>query len=169
MSKARWLLLCTYLSASVNGSVNVSGPYKDGNANGAYSTLNSIFSSSPCTCMKGTSWTNFNVKVGGINHYSNAIQYSYEQYMMEMRQMGINGGLVSGLSSGLISASDFDSGSYGFVFVDLSRKLDIATDLANKSIEIVGTNNTNATVDIICFIGYEKSFKIDVFSGKLII
>jgi hypothetical protein len=119
--------------------------------------------------MKGTSWTNFNVKIAGVNHYSNAIMYSYEQYMMEIRQMGINGGLVAGLTSGLINSSDFDSGAYGFVFVDLSRKLDVASDQSNKSIEIVATNNTNAMVDIICFIGYEKSFKLDMFSGKLVL
>ncbi len=53
--------------------------------------------------------------------------------------------------------------------MDLSRKLDVASDQANKSIEIVGTNNTNATVDIICFIGYEKSFKLDMYSGKLVL
>ena len=89
--------------------------------------------------------------------------------MNESARLGINGGLVNGLSSSLISASDYDSGGYGFIFVDLSRKLDIANDQANKSIEIVGTNNSNAIVDIIVFIGYEKSFKIDTYSGKLLI
>ena len=162
------MVIAVYLLIWISQS-SVVTTYRDGNANGPYSTLNSVFSSSPCTCMKSTSWTNFNVKVGGVPHYANAMQYSFEQYMSEIRQMGVNGGLVPGIASSLISSSDFDSGAYGFVFVDLSRKLDTASDQSNKSIEIVGTNNTNAVVDIICFIGYEKAFKIDVYSGKLIL
>ena len=166
ISKARWLLMVTSLSASVNGSTGV-GSYVAGNA--PFSTFLSPFTSSPCTNVKGCSWTNFQVKVAGKNFYPSAISYSYDMYLQEMRQLGVNGGLVQGVSSGLISLTDWESGGYAFVYVDLSRKPDIATDQMSRSIEVSGTNNCLAMVDVVVYCGYSKDFTINTITGKLIL
>lgn len=163
----RGVLLATYLSASINGSTDVSGAYAAGNA-AAYSPMSGPFSSAPNTCMKGTSWTNMNIRVGSTAVYSSNFQYTYDMYMSEMRQLGINGGsLIAGVNSGLITLSDFESGGYGFIYFDLSRKLNKNDDLARKSIEVIGRNNSLAIVDLYAWVFYEKEFTINTYTGKL--
>ena len=100
--------------------------------------MNSPFSSAPGTCLPYSSITNFNVLESGVNHYQSNITFRWENYLEEVRQSNsLQGGLQLGLSSGLISQSDYENG-YGFIYVDLSRKQSQASDDVARSIQIVG-------------------------------
>ena len=168
VSKPRWLLIHMALAGKINGSANATDTvFASGNAT-AFSTLESPFSSSPATTVKNASMTSFNVKVGGVNLYTqNNVSYTYEMYLNEIRSAGaIQGGHELGLSSGILSEKKWSSG-YGYIFVDLSRNETIARDVMPRSIEIVGTNNTLNMVDIRAWIGYEKQIDLNVSTGKV--
>ena len=167
-SKIRWLLIHTSLSASINGSANASDTtFSAGNAS-AYSVFNSPFSSAPTTCMKSAHVSNFNVRVGGVNHYTeNNVDYTYEMFLNEVRSSNsLLGGEQVGLTSGLISQKMWEEG-YGYIFVDLSRKLSEADDTLPKAVEFIGRNNTLNVVDYICHVGYEKNIDVNISTGKI--
>ena len=169
VSKPRWLLIHTSLSSRINGSSGATDTtFANGNTLGAFSTLNSPFSSSPATTLKSASITNLNIRVGGVNHYKqNNVNYSYEMYLNEIRTAGsIQGGEELGLSSGILSEKQWSEG-YGYIFVDLSRSVNAAQDTMPRSVEIVGTNNSLNMVDLMCWIGYEKQIDLNVSTGKL--
>ena len=88
---------------------------------------------------------------------------------MENRQSNAtNGGLSLGMSSGILSQSDFENG-YGYVYVDLSRKISQASDDVSRSIQVVGTNASAVSVDYYCIIGYERGLTINTSTGSLVI
>ena len=88
---------------------------------------------------------------------------------MENRQSNaINGGLSLGMSSGLLNQSDFENG-YGYVYVDLSRKISQSSDDISRSIQIVGTNSSAVSVDYYCICGYERELTLSTSTGSLVI
>ena len=88
---------------------------------------------------------------------------------MENRQANaVNGGLYLGLSSGILSQSDFENG-YGFVYVDLSRNISQASDDTSRSIQVVGLNSSAVMVDYYCIVGYERSITLSTSTGSLVI
>ena len=80
----------------------------------------------------------------------------------------VNGGQSVGLSSGLISQSDWENG-YGFVYVDLARKVSMASDEVSRSYQVQFTNNTNVQCDYIVIIGYERQLGISLATGSLVV
>ena len=88
--------------------------------------------------------------------------------MENCQSNAVNGGLSLGLSSGLLSQSDFENG-YGFVYVDLSRKISQASDDISRSIQVVGLNSSAVMMDYYCIIGYERSITLITSTGSLVI
>ena len=168
ISRARYLLICPQLSGAVNGSATVTAQvYTPGYVVG--SPMVSPFSSAPATCCPCSFVTNFNVLLSGTNLYQSNINYRYENWLMENRQANaVNGGLSLGLSSGLLSQSDFENG-YGFIYVDLSRKISQASDDISRSIQVVGLNSSAVMVDYYCIVGYERSITLSTSTGSLVI
>ena len=129
----------------------------------------SPFSSAPATCAPCSFITNFNVLLSGTNLYQSNINYRFENWLQENRQSNaVNGGLSLGLSSGLLSQSDFENG-YGFVYVDLSRKISQASDDISRSIQVVGTNNSAVCIDYYCIIAYERQISLSTSTGYPVI
>ena len=88
--------------------------------------------------------------------------------MQELRKVNsINGGSQLGLSSGLLSQTDFENG-YRFITADLSRKPSEAIDNISKSVQVIGTNAGLYPVDIFWFVFYEREIEIDIQTGSLI-
>ena len=125
---------------------------------------------SPFTCganFLGCAYTNMQIKVGNQPHYQSPVDYNYDMYLNEIRSKTLNGGLSSGLSSGLISQTEFESGVYNYVYVDLSRK-ESSDDEIPKSLTITATNNSLcARIQLYAFVEYEKSFIIDCSNSQL--
>lgn len=67
--------------------------------------------------------SNLNILLSGSVIFRTNIQYKFEQLLEENRvSVGLNEGQTTGMSSGLIGQSDFDSG-YGFCYINFSRKI----------------------------------------------
>jgi hypothetical protein len=135
-------------------------------ANGTISPLASPFSTSPCTTARNAI-TNFNVLISGSNLYQSNLSYTFEQFQNELRKEGINGGGSLGMSSGLISANDFENG-YRFIVADLSRTVSQSTDDISRSIQVIGTNTGDKPISIYWFLVFQRTVEMDVQTGSLI-
>ena len=134
---------------------------------GTIAPMNSPFTSAPATCT-GQAVTNFNVLVSGVQLYAQNYNYGVEHFLQELRKVNsINGGSQLGLSSGLLSQTDFENG-YRFITADLSRKPSEAIDNISKSVQVIGTNAGLYPVDIFWFVFYEREIEIDIQTGSLI-
>jgi hypothetical protein len=105
---------------------------------GTISPLASPFSSSPCTTVKNPI-LNYNILLSGNNVFQSNLNYTFEQFYQELHKTGINGGSSTGMSSGLLSQTDFEHG-YRFLLADISRTPSEATFNIAKSVQVTGTN-----------------------------
>jgi hypothetical protein len=168
VSRARYLLICPQLSSVVNGATTILNTTTNSNFQ-LGSPMNSPFSSAPGTCCPFAFVNNFNVLVSGSAIYQSNYNYRYEQFLQEIRpSQGLNGGLSLGMSSGIIGQSDWEN-AYGWIYVDLSRKISQASDDISRSIQIVGTNASGVNVDYYCIIGYEREITLSTATGSLVI
>ncbi len=118
--------------------------------------------------MLGCDWANMNVRIGNIPHYPENINYTYDIFQREILSYNsVNGGLTSGVCSGLISQEDFECGVYNYVFVDLSRK-NKSEDAIPVTVSFMGTNNSlSASLDLYAYILYENNMIINVDTSQI--
>ena len=134
---------------------------------GTIGPMNSPFSSSPATST-GQAITNFNVLLSGVQLYVQNYNFSIEHFYQELRKINsTNGGSTIGMSSGLLSQTDFEN-AYRFITADLSRKPSEAVDNISKSIQVIGTNSGTYPIDIFWFVFYERQIEVDIQTGSLI-
>ena len=108
----------------------------------------------------------FNCRVAGNNVLSDATTYTYTQFIENLYgSRSLNGGLSTGLGSGLISKADFENRPY--YYVDIGRMPDIDANVA-KSVAVVGKNMSALACDYICFVEYERSFQCDILQGTVV-
>lgn len=109
---------------------------------------------------------NFNVVISGQNALYNTQRYSYEMFNQQvLGQSGeINGKLVDGLTSGLISHLDWEM-LYNFYYVNVSRMLPVEQSVP-KSVSIIGTNQSALAVDYYVFVSYGVEIALDALSGS---
>ena len=149
------------------GVPQIASAYNFAGTAGTIAPANSPFSTSPNTT-SNTAITNFNVLVSGTNLYQQNLNYSVENFIQEMRKTNsINGGMSLGVSSGLINQLEYESG-YRFIVADLSRTPSEASDNISKSIQVIGTNSGNRSIDILWYIQFEREVEIDLQSGSII-
>jgi hypothetical protein len=172
ISRARYLLICPFLSSAIN----MSGSAKDATFGAttavtgftATSTLASPFSSAPGTCCPYAFVNNFNVLISGSNLYQSSINYRYEHWLQEISKANsVNGGLSLGMNSGLLSQQEYETG-YNFIYCDLSRKISQASDDISRSIQVVFNNQSACSVEYVCIIGYEREISVSTSTGSLI-
>tara|TARA_R110000744_G_scaffold104576_2_gene200221 strand:+ start:37 stop:957 length:921 start_codon:yes stop_codon:yes gene_type:complete len=108
--------------------------------------------------------TNFNIVVSGQNTIYNTQRYGFESFNNHLKGVGaVNGGLTDGLTSGLIDAQAFEM-EYCYHYVDVSRALPVEEQVP-KSIQVVGTNLSGRTINMICFVEYGVEISIDALTG----
>jgi hypothetical protein len=144
----------------ISGSTNFAGTA------GTIAPMNSPFTSSPNTT-SSCPITNYNVLLSGTNLYQQNLNYSSEHYIQEVRGQFLNGGLSLGMSSGLISQLEYESG-YRFIVSDISRTPSEASDNVSKSIQVIGTNSGNQSIDIFWYVEFSRQVEIDIATGSLI-
>lgn len=110
--------------------------------------------------------TEYNVQISGINAYQTNIKYGYEHYLQELNQTGLNGNLTTGLCSSLISMESFMN-NYGYLYTDCTRRLGSAFD-APASVQLIGNNSALVGVNFVVFLEFERSIKVDLFTGNVI-
>ena len=171
ISRARYMIIQPLLSGSMNGSATIGGQTTFSAGHVMNSPINSPFSSAPGTCLPygGGALSSFNVLISGSNLYQANIDYGWQEFLTEVRgSKSLNGGLSTGLSSGLIGQSDWENG-YGWVYADLSRKVSQASDDVSRSYQVLFTNNSNVQCDYIIIIGYEREIGISLANGALVV
>jgi hypothetical protein len=140
-----------------------------GNGTAAVSALSSALTS----CGAGTvspyfAATGLQVLLSGKNLYQSPLNYRWQQYAFECGfDKAINGGASPGLMSSSLSEQDFCT-RYGYVSINLARHM-AADDVQQKSLQLTFTNSSLRTVDILAYIFYERSFQIDVNSGRIVV
>lgn len=129
------------------------------------SPLQSAFASEPGTTSPLVSLYNYNVVLAGVNVYQNNYLYDWESFITELNMINsVNGNLITGLASGLITEYDF-SNTYRYYVTDLSRRVS-AEDYVPKSLQILGYNYSSRMIDLYCFVEVEKSLVLNTSSGE---
>lgn len=125
----------------------------------------SPWSSAPATVAPKCDLVDFNVLVSNMNIFQRNINYSFEHFLEEMGLCNaINGGLDTGLTSGLIDYYQWQN-NYRYYVVDLSRRL--AGDNTPKSLTVIGKNASLVTVDYFYFLQYRRHLTIDIETGHI--
>jgi len=107
---------------------------------------------------------NFNVQISGQNAIYNTQRYTFEEFNNQLYgQNAVNGGLTDGLTSSLISFSDFQQ-SYCYYYVNVERMLPVEQSVP-KSVQIIGTNYSTQILDLWVFIEYSVEINIDLQTG----
>ena len=114
----------------------------------------------------GALQTEYNVQISGINAYQTNLRYAYEHFLTELQNTGLNGNLTTGLTSSLISLDKFNN-NYGYLYTDCSRRLGSAFD-APASVQLIGQNQSSLGVNFVCFLEFERSVKVDLFTGNIL-
>jgi len=131
------------------------------------SPLLSPFSSAGASLCPLARVSNFQVWVAGQAWFMQPINYGAEMYFAEVRKKAVYGGSWRGITSGL-SPTDWEL-NYPYVYVDLNRWPDEASDNALKSIQLQFTNASACTMDYYVFMMYEREITLSIPSGQLII
>jgi hypothetical protein len=162
-------------STTFTPSTNVAST-ADGNvgivSNLPYSTLLSPLTTSGAT-PDPIMITNFNILVSGVNLFLNNENYDFEAFKQQLAYSNqLNGGLTTGLSSGLISEDDF-SNLYRYYYGDCSRILPSEQGVS-RSVQIVGNISSKAPqgqtigVNLMVFVEFMKEMTIDISTGARI-
>lgn len=109
-------------------------------------------------------FNNFNVVVSGQNAIYNTERYNFEQFNNQFKGINaVNGDMTDGLTSGLLSAKDWQS-EYCYWYVNVARMLPVEESVP-KSVQIIGQNQSAFALDLICFIEYGCSIDVDALTG----
>lgn len=155
ISRLQEIVIIPLISSTANGL-----------AGQTISPLRSPFCSEPATCSPLEWVNNLNIQISGVNVFTNNEQYGFEQFQNELYGVGsTNGGLVDGMTSGLISQTAFYN-NFGYLVANVGRRL--PEDNGAKSVQISGTCLSQLAVDLYVFCVFEKAIVIDTFSGKRI-
>ena len=111
--------------------------------------------------------TNFNILISGVNLFLNNENYDFEAFAQQLAQSNqLNGGLTTGLASGLISEKMF-SQAYRYYYGNCSRILP-SEEGVSRSVQIVGQNVSSASCDFMVFVEFQREMVIDVATGARI-
>lgn len=126
---------------------------------------------SPCSTAPATpdpiTLSNFNILISGVNLFLNNENYDFEAFCQQLAQSNqLNGGLTTGLASGLISESMF-SKLYRYYYGNCSRILP-SEEGVSRSVQIVGQNKSSSIIDLMVFVEFQKEIVIDVATGARI-
>lgn len=103
--------------------------------------------------------TNFNIYVGNKAVFQDPQNFDYEQFTQEVVKCGLNGGMDSQVSSGLIDATKW-ARFYRYYMADISRRL--SSESGNlKSIQVQAFNNTKLPLQLIVDTYSEREHTID--------
>jgi hypothetical protein len=160
----RSVLVCAFLPKASNGTAQTyAGTTIAGTTT---SSLLSPFSTSGGT-PDPVSLTNFQIQVSGKNLFNTQLQYDYETFAEQLVSSNqLNGSLTTSMASGLIGKEDFQW-CYRYYYGNVSRSIPSEDGVA-KAIQIMGTNNSAITVDLMVFVEFQREITVDVRTGARI-
>jgi len=111
--------------------------------------------------------TNFNILISGVNLFLNNEMYDFEAFREQLITSNqLNGSLTTGLASGLINEDMFSRG-YRYYYGDCSRVLP-SEEGVSRSVQIVGTNASLLSCDLMVFVEFMREITIDISTGARI-
>ncbi|KAF4033653.1 hypothetical protein GN244_ATG14476 [Phytophthora infestans] len=125
----------------------------------------SPFSTVPATTSPFAALKNLQVTEGNVPIWSNPISFGYYLFVQEMSKSGVDGGLDSVTSAGLLSQRQWES-LYRFVAVDIGRRLP-SENGASKSIIVSGTSSCNYALTIYSHVLREVVATVDTAIGTV--
>ena len=130
---------------------------KEGQGNGAngseFPVIQSPFTTEPATCSPHM-FGDVQLRIGGRNVYQRALNYKYEQFLSELGK------------DTRISQVDYEN-TYGYIVFDLKNRI---WDQESKavSVHLSLKNYGLKNYDLHCFIEYEKTCSLNLYTGNLI-
>jgi hypothetical protein len=110
-------------------------------------------------------FTNFNVVVSGQNAIYNTEMRAFEQFNNQLYGCNaVNAGMTDGLTSSLINSLGFEM-EYCYWYVNVGRMLPVEESVP-KSVQIIGTNQSQKTVDLFAFLEYGCEIAVDLLTGS---
>lgn len=103
--------------------------------------------------------SNLQVYVSNQPQYQYPIQYTFEQWLSENSQLGLNGATINEQTSGLLTQQLFEQ-NHRFYYVDLSRRTE-SSDGSSKSVQVSFTNPTTFGMKVIAVVFAEKKWIIN--------
>ena len=150
----RAVIICPFINSDHNGGLGVSPQL-------------SAFATEPATVTPLSYIDSFNILVAGVNALMLNEQYAFQNFVDQAQHhWAINGGLSSGITSGLIDEYTYGMG-YGWLVVNIGRRIP-AEDNVPKSLQLVGTNRCNRTLDYYVYVETERCIAISMRSGELV-
>ena len=159
------IVCCPFLPAAANGVVTAgANVYQGGKTS---SSLLSPFSSSGGS-PDPLAITNFNVQISGKNVFNDSEQYDFQAFAQQLAHSNqLNGGLTTGMASGLIGADEF-SNLYRYYYVDCGRGRPGESGVS-RSIQVLGkmlTPGGNTKCSLMIFASFTRTITINLGSGN---
>jgi len=145
------VLVVPYLSASANNGMN---PFLS-----PYSTAGATPDPVPLQ--------QFNILLSGVNLFLENSEYDFSAFSHHLASSNqLNGGLTTGLGSGLIGKFEFEN-LYRYYYGNASRSLP-SEEGVSRSVQIVGKNASAQQISLMIFVCFKRSMTIDVQTGSRI-
>ena len=138
-------------------------PFVSPSANGNLNSLLSPYSSSGAT-PDPIPLQQFNILLSGVNLFLENEDYDFQAFAHQLKSSNqLNGGLTTGLGSGLIGKREFE-GLYRYYYGNASRSLPSEEGIS-RSVQIVGKNASEVSVSLMVFVEFKREMTIDIQTG----
>jgi hypothetical protein len=159
VSNLRGVLVIPYIASTINGGIG--GATYTGVTN--FSQFASPFDTAPATGCP-VSLTGLQVSIGGVNQLANVLNFSYENFIEQVSLYEKLNNHDFGISCGLLNEQWWNYNR--MYYVDCSRG-NISDMGSPRNVVISFNNNSNITIDVMCFTEFFNSAVINVETGKI--
>jgi hypothetical protein len=168
-SRAKYLLIHTRHSDSINGSPTAIETSSDKNLN-RINSMESPFCACPVTSKPYFSWSNFQVQLGTLQLYTPTVlsdtKKNYEDNFKSMN--ALLGGQNLQMSSGLVSRPLYEKLYSGMIVIDLERFTNVNEFLSIKDLRVTGKSSSLSSVDVILQLFTQNDLELDVDTGNIV-
>jgi len=131
----------------------------------SYDPLTSPFEVAPASTSVLPVLKNLQVIYGNQPVFTQPVNMSYELFLNEIAQLGLDGGQNNMSVSGILNERTW-SNLYRYHYIELSRRV-ISDENQSKSIQVSVENGTAFPMNVLAFVFYEKEFTVDCSTGKV--
>jgi len=109
----------------------------------------------------------FNILLSGVNLFLENEEYDFQAFSHQLASSyQLNGGLTTGLGSGLIGKFEFEN-LYRYYYGNASRSLP-SEEGVTRSVQIVGKNASAQQISLMVFVAFKRSMVVDILTGSRI-
>jgi hypothetical protein len=142
------VLVVPFLSSSANGGMN---PFLS-----PYGTAGATPDPIPLQ--------QFNIMLSGVNLFLENSEYDFSAFSHQLASSNqLNGGLTTGLGSGLIGIFEFEN-LYRYYYGNASRSLP-SEEGVSRSVQIIGRNASAQQISLMVFVAFRRSMTVDIQTG----